>query len=138
MPAHPAKIGVEVLALLHPYFEKDTPQAVRARISEKWQSALGQFPEWAIMRACEWWTGPDNDKRHQTPKEGDIAARCRVEMDVVNAARIKLQSQAKDQQPTEERPHMTEEQMAEMRRRMADAGNGVLAAWRAKMEGGAA
>lgn len=135
VPAHPAKIGVEVLALLHPYFDKETPNAVRARISEKWQSALGQYPEWAVKRACEWWTGPDNGKRHQNPKEGDIAARCRVEMDVINAARLLLDRSKHVGQPTEYRESENEEKMAEMRNRMAQIGNETLAKMRAKIEG---
>lgn len=136
VPAHPAKIGVEVLALLHPYFDKETPNAVRARISEKWQSALGQYPEWAVKRACEWWTGPDNVKRHQHPKEGDIAARCRVEMDVINAARLKLKSDRPAKPQNDATDSHSEAHTAEMRKRMADIGNQTLAAMRQVIEGG--
>jgi len=121
--------------LLHPYFDKETPNAVRARISEKWQSALGQYPEWAIRRACEWWTGPDNDKRDRSPKEGDIAARCRIEIDAINAAKILLDGPSRVAQPVEHRESESEEKMAEMRKRMAEIGNETLAKMRAKIEG---
>lgn len=120
-PAHPAWVGIEVLALMHPYFDKDTPSAVRVRISEKWQTALAEFPEWAIQRACAWWTGADNQDRAKTPKEGDIAARCRVEMNVVNAARLRLNGPVKFAwEQTDDRPPVSTEARERMAAKVAE------------------
>jgi hypothetical protein len=131
-PAHPAKVMARVLALLNPYFDKDTPQAIREIEAEDWAAALGAYPYWAIEKAARWWKSEANADRRKRPLEGDIARRCKVEMDAVNAAKIMLTSQAKRREE-DQRPQMTEEEMADMRKRMADAGNGVLAQMRSKM-----
>jgi len=131
-PAHPAKVMARVLALLNPYFDKDTPQAIREIEAEDWAQALGAYPYWAIEKAARWWKSEDNADRRKRPLEGDIARRCRVEMDAINAAKIMLASQAKRREQ-EHRPQMTEAEMAEMRQRMAEVSNSVLAEMRSRM-----
>lgn len=75
-----------VAALLSPYYEKDTPQGVREMEAEDWREALAEFPRWAIERAVRWWKSADNPDRRKRPLEGDIASRCRVEMNGVPSA----------------------------------------------------
>lgn len=90
VPAPPAWIAARVASLLSPYYEKDTPQAVREMDAEDWVLSLIEYPRWAIDAAVRWWKGPENDKRHRRPFEGDIAARAKIEMGAVNAAKIKI------------------------------------------------
>ena len=113
VPARPEWIAARAASLLSPYYEKDTPQAVREMDAEDWVLSLIEYPRWAIDTAVRWWKGPENDKRHRRPFEGDIAARAKVEMDAVNAARIKISAfdagmkLGKPQVP--DRPQITEE-----------------------------
>lgn len=72
-PANPAWCMARVAALLSPYYDRDTPQAIREMEAEDWLAALSGLPEWAINEAVRWWKGPDNPKRHKRPMEGDIA-----------------------------------------------------------------
>jgi hypothetical protein len=87
-PAEPVWMMARVAALLLPYYEKDTPQAVRMIEAEDWALELCEFPKWAIEKAVRWWKSKDNDNRRKRPLEGDISARARFEMGAVNAARI--------------------------------------------------
>jgi DNA-binding transcriptional LysR family regulator len=89
-PAHPAKVMARVLALLNPYFDKDTPQAIREIEAEDWAAALGCQPYWAIEKAARWWKSDANPDRRKRPLEGDLVARVKREMDAVNAARFML------------------------------------------------
>lgn len=84
-PANPTWCMARVAALLSPYYDKDTPQAVREIEAEDWLEALAEYPQWAIERAVRWWKSADNDQRRKRPLEGDIAARCRVEMRGIKA-----------------------------------------------------
>lgn len=79
-PAESTWLMARVAALLSPYFEKDTPRAVREMEAEDWLDALGEYPQWAIERAVRWWKSADNQDRRKRPMEGDIAARCNAEM----------------------------------------------------------
>lgn len=88
--AEPAWILARVLSLLNPYFEKETPQSAREMEAEDWVIALADYPQWAIQNAVRWWKGPENPDRKRRPLEGDIAARCRKEMDAVSAAKLML------------------------------------------------
>ena len=69
-----------VAALLSPYYDKNTAQAVREIEAEDWLEALAPYPQWAIERAVRWWKSADNADRRKKPLEGDISARCKVEM----------------------------------------------------------
>lgn len=89
-PANTTWIMARVAALLNPYFEKETPQAVREIEAADWAAELCDYPQWAIERAVRWWKSADNPDRRKRPVEGDIAARCRAEMDPVFAARRAL------------------------------------------------
>ena len=86
VPVEPVWCLARVAALLSPYYEKETPQAVREMEAEDWREALAEFPRWAIERAVRWWKSADNPDRRKRPIEGDIAARCRVEMNGVPSA----------------------------------------------------
>ena len=132
-PAHPAKVMARVLALLNPYFDKDTPQAIREIEAEDWASALSAYPYWAIEKAARWWKSDENPDRRKRPLEGDLVARTKREMDAVSAARIKLESGIAGRTHEEQRPQRTEAEMAEMRERMARVGNETLAEMRARM-----
>jgi hypothetical protein len=79
-----------VAAMLSPYYDRDTPHAVRLMEAEDWAEALAPFPQWAIDRAVRWWKSADNADRRKRPLEGDIVARCRIEMDPVRAAQAYL------------------------------------------------
>ena len=74
-----------VAALLSPYYDKDTPPAVRKMEAEDWLEELKVYPQWAIERAVRWWKSADNKDRRKKPLEGDIADRCKVEMRGINA-----------------------------------------------------
>jgi len=132
-PAHPAKVMARVLALLNPYFDKDTPQAIREIEAEDWASALSAYPYWAIEKAARWWKSDENPDRRKRPLEGDLVARTKREMDAVSAAKIKLASDKIRQAYHEQRPQRTEAEMAELRERMARVGNETLAEMRARM-----
>jgi hypothetical protein len=84
-------ISARVAALLSPYYEKDIPQSVREMEAEDWREALREFPQWAIERAVRWWKGEENPDRRKRPMEGDIAARCRLEMNGVSSAVLMLE-----------------------------------------------
>jgi len=86
VPVEPVWCLARVAALLSPYYEKETPQAVREMEAEDWRDALAEFPRWAIERAVRWWKSADNPDRRKRPLEGDIAARCRIEMNGVPSA----------------------------------------------------
>lgn len=133
-PAHPAKVMARVLALLNPYFDKDTPQAIREIEAEDWATALSAYPYWAIEKAARWWKSDDNPDRRKRPLEGDLVARVKREMDAISAAKIKLSSDNLRRGQDEQRPQRTEAEMAEMRERMAEVGNKTLAEMRARME----
>jgi hypothetical protein len=119
-PAHPAKIMARVLALLNPYFDKDTPQAIREIEAEDWAAALGCQPYWAIEKAARWWKSDANPDRRKRPLEGDLVARVKREMDAVNAARFMLaqgvasRSQAEKQPPEPEQERISGDRAAEI------------------------
>ena len=79
-PANDAWVTARVLALLSPYFEKDTPQAVRRIEANDWAVAMAGFPQWAIENAVRWWKSDENPDRRKRPLEGDIVARCKIEV----------------------------------------------------------
>lgn len=89
-PASPLWILARVAALLSPYFEKDTPKAVRDMEAEDWLAALEGKPEWAITAAVRWWMGEDNEHRRKRPMQGDIAARIHVETEALRAGKIRV------------------------------------------------
>jgi hypothetical protein len=116
-------ISARVAALLSPYYEKDIPQAVRKMEAEDWEQALSGFPQWAIERAVRWWKSDANTDRRKRPLEGDIVARCRVEMDGVASASkvLEIRQRGAEHQP-EPRERMLPERAAEI---MRDVGFGV-------------
>ena len=107
-----------VAALLSPYYDKDTPQVVREIEAEDWMEALAEFPQWAIERAVRWWKSADNDQRRKRPIEGDIAARCKVEMRGIRSLPeiISRKSSGRWFEPEPEREKVAPEQ----RKAMAD------------------
>lgn len=132
-PAHPAKLMARVLALLSPYYDKDTPQAVREIEAEDWAEALGEFPYWAVERACRWWKSDQNGNRRKRPFEGDIAARCKFEMSAIRAAQVHLAEDPREAKH-EDRQELTEQERADMRARLAEVGAKAVKAMRAKAE----
>lgn len=74
----------QVIALLLPYYEKDTAQSVRAIEAKKWAKELEGHPQWALERAFHWWGSKHNPKRMSRPVHGAISAQCEVEMAEVN------------------------------------------------------
>jgi hypothetical protein len=116
-------ISARVAALLSPYYEKDIPQAVRKMEAEDWEQALSGFPQWAIERAVRWWKSDANTDRRKRPLEGDIAARCRVEMDgVASASKVLEMKQRGAEHMPEPRERLTADRAAEI---MRDVGFGV-------------
>jgi hypothetical protein len=84
-PCNPAWCMARVAALLNPYYDKETPPMVRQMEAQDWLEALASYPQWAIERAVRWWKSADNPDRRKKPLEGDIAARCKVEMRGIGA-----------------------------------------------------
>ena len=116
-------ISARVAALLSPYYEKDIPQAVRKMEAEDWEQALSGFPQWAIERAVRWWKSDANTDRRKRPLEGDIVARCRLEMDgVASACKVLEMKQRGIEHKPEPRERLTAERAAEI---MRDVGFGV-------------
>ncbi|ARC89988.1 hypothetical protein [Rhodovulum sp. MB263] len=91
-PGDPVRTMARVGALLTPYFDRETPRALREIEMEDWADALADFPDWAIERAAKWWKSADNPQRRKRPLEGDIAERCRIEMRAVRATRVRARS----------------------------------------------
>lgn len=89
-PASPVWILARVAALLNPYYEKDTPQAIREMEAEDWLSALEGKPQWAITAAVRWWLGENNPDRRKRPFQGDIGARVTVETDALRAGAVRV------------------------------------------------
>jgi len=89
--ASPVWILARVAALLSPYYEKDTSQAVREMEAEDWLDALQSYPDWAITAAVRWWKGAENLDRRKRPMEGDIAARAWIETSVIRAGEIRVE-----------------------------------------------
>lgn len=115
VPTDPIWCLARVAALLLPYYEKDTPQAVREMEAEDWREALGGFPRWAIERAVRWWKSDANPDRRKRPLEGDIAARCRVEMNgVPSAYKVLEMKQRGSDYKVEPRERLTAERAAEI------------------------
>lgn len=79
-PASPEWCMARVAALLNPYYDKDTPPAVRKMEAEDWLEELQFYPQWAIESAVRWWKSADNINRRKKPLEGDISERCKLEM----------------------------------------------------------
>ena len=116
-------ISARVAALLSPYYEKDIPQAVRKMEAEDWEQALSGFPQWAIERSVRWWKSDANTDRRKRPLEGDIVARCRVEMDgVASASKVLEMKQRGIEHKPEPRERLSADRAAEI---MRDVGFGV-------------
>ena len=118
-PCNPAWCMARVAALLNPYYDKDTPQAVRQMEAEDWLEALREYPQWAIERAVRWWKSEENADRRKRPLEGDIAARCKVEMRGIGAVPKLLGLKAEGRYIEPEKPR--EKASPEERREMATA-----------------
>jgi hypothetical protein len=89
-PANPVWLMGRVASLLNPYFEKDTPQAIRKMEAEDWHYEFEGFPKWAIDKAVRWWKSRGNPKRRVRPLEGDISERAYFEMQIVRDAEASL------------------------------------------------
>lgn len=125
-PAHSTWVMARVAALLEPYFDKGTPQAIKEIEAEDWAEALCDYPQWAIQRAVRWWKSGDNPKRRQRPVEGDIAARVKLEMDAVLGMKRRLEAGLYRQAGTEpDRVLPSPERRAEMREYVAKHFPGV-------------
>lgn len=118
-PANPTWCMARVAALLSPYYERDTPQAVREMEAEDWLEALAEYPQWAIERAVRWWKSAENEHRRKRPLEGDIAARCKAEMRGIKALPDLLSRKAQWRY-IEEQPPRPKTSAAD-RKAMADA-----------------
>jgi len=117
VPADPAWTMVRIAALLEPFYDKGTPQIVKQMDAEDWADALSKYPRWAIQNAARWWKGEENDSRRKRPLEGDIAARCRLEMDAIYAAERILSKPPVVDEPTPPRDVAPDD--AETRREIA-------------------
>jgi hypothetical protein len=109
-PCNPAWCMARVAALLNPYYDKDTPQAVRQMEAEDWLEALREYPQWAIERAVRWWKSAENEDRRKKPLEGDIANRCAFEMRGIGAVPVLLQLKASGRyiEPEAPRPKLSQ------------------------------
>lgn len=91
-PATPAQVGTHALVVISQYYVGDQPAIVQQATAAMWVKHLGEFPEWAIRNAVEWWIGPDNPSkiRARRPLPGDIAERCRAEMACLHLAQQRI------------------------------------------------
>jgi hypothetical protein len=122
-PADGVWILVRVSALLNPYYDKNTPEVVKKMEAQDWFYSLKDFPQWAIERAVRWWKSDANTDRRKRPLEGDIVARCRVEMDgVASASKVLEMMQRGAEHKPEVRERLTADRAAEI---MRDVGFGV-------------
>lgn len=116
-PAHPSWILARVASLLLPYYEKDTPQAVREMEAEDWLESLGDLPQWSIDRSVRWWKGADNPDRRKRPLEGDIAGRASMLAGNVRAVPV-IVARKRDSEralPPLPRERVSKERAAEIR-----------------------
>jgi hypothetical protein len=123
-PANPSWILARIASLLLPYYEKDTPQAVREMEAEDWLEAMADLPRWAIDRAVRWWKGPDNPDRRKRPMEGDISKLSKRYAGNVKAVPLladRMRAQAKPQ-PIPHQSEITEDE----RQRRAEFANSLL------------
>jgi len=98
---------------------------VRKMEAEDWMEEIGGYPRWAIERAVRWWKSADNPDRRKKPLEGDIAARCKVEMRGIGALPSLLSRKMDGRyiEPQPERPRLSaEERKAIAARVLAEAG----------------
>lgn len=79
-----------IASLLLPYYHVETPQGVREMEANDWADALGEYPQWAIQRAVQWWKSDDNPNRRKRPLEGDIVDRVKTEMGIVRMAKYRV------------------------------------------------
>jgi hypothetical protein len=86
-PASREWLTGRVTALLTAYFGASLPAGVLAVELADWLAELECFPEWAVRDAIRWWRGAENEHRSRKPHPGDIAARCRREMELIDLAR---------------------------------------------------
>lgn len=136
-PVNPAWCMARVASLLSPYYEKDTPQSVREMEAEDWLEQLAPFPQWAVDRAVRWWKGMENPDRRKRPMEGDISARCKVEMRGIGSLPKVLEFRARASDPPAQAKHpqdCTPEEIARRREFSAQ----IMADWadRRRMNGG--
>lgn len=131
-PCNPVWCMARVAALLSPYYDKATPQAVREIEAEDWLAELRGYPQWAIERAVRWWKSHDNPRRRQRPIEGDISARCIIELRGIRAipALVQRRIDGKYHEPEPEVRRIDRERAAEIMaeigvgsRRMENCGN---------------
>jgi len=121
VPADPAWIMAYIAALLSTYrqYEKNIPQSLREFEAEDWHRALSRYPKWAIQRAGRWWKGPENPNRRWPPIEGDIAARCKVELGpvpyAVDIVERRLTGRDYTRKNYEQRERLSPQEMDEMR-----------------------
>jgi len=133
-PVDPAWCMARIASLLSPYYDKATPDLARVMEAQDWMEALADYPQWAIDRAVRWWKSAENEARRKRPLEGDIAARCVVEMRGIRAAsalaRRKVEGRYIEAQPDSATAPVSAAAAQEI---LARAGFGVR-----RMDGGAA
>lgn len=118
-PANPSWILARIASLLLPYYEKDTPQAVREMEAEDWLTELDDMPQWAIDKAVRWWKGADNPDRRKRPIEGDISGRAKMWVGNVKAVEKLTSSKRAGSRfslPEPKREYPTPERAAEIMR----------------------
>jgi hypothetical protein len=131
IPADPVWVMARISSLLNPYFEKDTPHAIRMMEAEDWSYAFEGLPKWAIDKAVRWWKSNDNTKRRGRPLEGDIVERVLIEMKFVRNAKAGLDMPAPKRHADPDAKVWTPRnvaQKAEADRLTATVGNGLRVA----------
>lgn len=111
IPATRQWIAGRVATLLSQYFASSIPAEVMTAIAADWHEELHDYPAWALQRACRWWMSADNADRRRKPLAGDIAARTKREMGVVDIAARAVKRFGPVVKP-EPRPEPTAEQRA--------------------------
>jgi hypothetical protein len=123
--AHRETIASEVKTVLSAYFQPHEDERIKAAQLAWWCDELEDWTQEQVVWGLRKWNR-DNPRLRPTP--GDIVAILKLARGKKVAAQMKAQE---PQRPPQDRH--TEAEMAEMRARMADAGNSVLQEMRSKM-----
>jgi beta-lactamase class A len=125
LDAHRAKIAFEVKVVLSAYFQPHEDERIKAAQLAWWCDELEDWTQEQIVWTLRQWNR-ENARLRPTP--GDIVALLKRKRGETIAA----QSRVMQPDPS---PRHSEEQMAEMRDHMAQAGTDTLAKMRAMMGG---
>lgn len=123
LDAHRAKIASEVKVVLSAYFQPHEDERIKAAQLAWWCDELEDWTQEQVVWSLRQWNR-DNPRLRPTP--GDIVALLKRKRGETIAAQRKVEQ-------SQPEPRHSDEHQAEMRERMARAGNDMLAEMRARL-----